>query len=93
MARRASTSRDLLDDVVAAVYVYEEHAGRALEQGLRSRSRSVFGENVGDIELPVLVARTEGPNEAVLRLTVLVAKHSQPRLIRRDNRADADQLE
>jgi hypothetical protein len=73
VAGRASSRRDLVDDVVAAVAIDEQQSLRAFEQGLRRRAGAILGEDVRDIEAAIVVARVEGPDEAVLGLAALVA--------------------
>jgi hypothetical protein len=55
VARCASSRRDLVDDVVSAVAVDEQHAGRSLEQCLRRGARTILGEDARDIEAADIV--------------------------------------
>lgn len=93
MAGSASPRRDFVDDVVAAVAIDEQHARRSFQQCLRRRARAVFGEDVRDIESPLVVAGVEGPDEAVLGLAALVAHDAEPRLVGADHRAQAHYVE
>ncbi len=68
VARGASASRDLGDDVVAAIAIDDQRPRGAAEQPLRRLAATIAGEDVGDIVIAVLVGRDKRPDKAVLRL-------------------------